>query len=606
MKRLNKHTSPGVRPPPAAQRSTVARRWWIGCLSLVALAAVVLGVAWRSDGVAARVQAALPDRRELAGKPALLGELLTQAEHKAKSPDTALDGVAELGRLYHANGFNAAAEACWRILREEQPREARWRYYLADLHRAKSDYAGMTALLEETLNLAPDYAPARLQLANLQFKSGEPAKAERNYQQRLEQVPQDPYARLGLVRLALQGGRNDEARVLLELLLKDTPHFSTAHNLYAELLAAAGDQAGANKHRWLGRETLRYREPEDPWLDELLTWCYDYERLCVLGTVEFQTEQHDRAQAYFERAIRVEPGRPNAYELLAGVYLKRGDAARARDLLEQALPHLTGGKSVGIFTTLGVAYRSLQKPAEAERVARLGVEALGRQPELLDALALALADAGKHGDAVAAWQAALAQNLGDAGMNHNLARSFLALRRLDDALDALDRSLTLQPSYLPTLLLRGQIELEAGHVEDAEKYLRPAFESHPEEHQARRLFAEWHLRSGIAAETRNDPASAERHYRDGLTVDENQAELLIRLGLFYLAHNRPSEAIAPLASYHALQPESAPGCLFLGQAYAATGEREQAREILTKGLQLAERSGNAKAADECRRLLQQL
>jgi HemY protein len=464
----------------------------------------------------------------------------------------------------------------------------------------------MTAFLEETLARAANYAPARLQLANLQFKSGELEQAERNFRLRLEALPQDPYARLGLVRVALQRGQTDEAKAVLELLIKDTPTFSTAHNLHAELLAAAGDTAGANKHRWLGRETLRYREPQDPWLDELLAWCHDYDRLCVLGTIEFQTEQHVRAQGYFERAIRVQPDKPDAYELLAGVYLKINDAARARDLLEQALPHLTEKKSAGVFTTLSLAYRSLKEPTEAARVARLGLEQVGQQPELLDALGLALAESGKHEEAVKTWQAALAKNPGDVNTNYNLAKSYLALRRLDDALEALDRSLTLQPSYLPTLLLRGEIELAAGHLDLAQKYLQSAFESHPENDEARRLLVGWHLRSGNTAESKNDPAAAERHYREGLTLDGKHPELLARLGLFYLAHNRASDAIEPLTSYHALQPENAPGCLFLGQAYVATAQREKARDILTKGVQLAERSGNTKTANECRRLLLQL
>jgi len=267
---------------------------------------------------------------------------------------------------------------------------------------------------------------------------------------------------------------------------------------------------------------------------------------------------------------------------------------------------LSGAKSSGIFTSLSLAYRLQQQPAEAVRVARLGLEQVGQQSELLDALGQALAESGKHEEAVDAWQAALAKNPGDAGINYNLARSYLAQRRLDDALDALDRSLTLQPSFLPTLLLRGEIELEAGHLEVAESYLRPAFESHPEEPQARRLLANWHLRMGAAAESKNDPAAAERHYQDGLSLDGNHPELLVRLGLFYLAHARFSEAVGPLTSYHDLQPDNAAGCLFLGQAYAATNEREKARAILTKGERLAGLSGNTALAQRCRSILQQL
>ena len=588
---------------PKVKRSKTA---WLVLGVLGVLVGVVGTWTWREHALATSVKTTLPTRPDFAGKPMILGELLAQAGNKAESSKTRLEGMAELGRLYHANGFIAEAEACWQWLRSEQPREARWSYYLADSRRAKSDQPGMTAFLRETLDLAPDYAPARLQLANLQFKSGEPAEAQHNYRLRLEALPQDPYARLGLARLALQAGQKDEAVAVLELLLKDTPHFSTAHNLYAELLAAAGDDPGARKHRWLGRETLRYREAEDPWLDELLAWCYDYERLCVLGTIELQTEQHDRAHAYFERAIGIDAGRSDAHELLASVYLKRGDARGARDLLERALPRLTGKNASGIFTSLSLAYRLLHQPDEAIRIARLGLEQAGRQPELLDALGLSLADAGRHVEAIEAWQAALAQDPGDAAMNYQLARTYLALRRLDDALAALDRSLTLQPSYLPTLLLRGEIELQANHLDLAERYLRPAFDSHPEEPQARRLLAEWHLRSGTAAESKNDSTAAERHYRDGVTLDENHPELLVRLGLFYLGHDRPADAVAPLTSYHARQPESAPGCLFLGQAYAATHQRDQARAILNKGIQLAERSGNTKTAQHCRRLLQRL
>jgi HemY protein len=585
-----------------------ARRLWLvlGKVTLVAILGVVAAMAWRQFTVTTRLASGSPARPDLAARPQILGELLTQAEKKAKSSGTRIEGLAELGRLYHANGFIAEAATCWRVLRSEQPREARWSYYLADLGRATSDHAAMTTLLQETLRRAPDYAPARLQLARLQFKSGQTADAERNYRLRLERLPQDPYSRLGLARVALQEGRTDQARAHLESVLKDTPHFSSAHNLYAEILAAAGDSAAADKHRWLGRETLRYREAEDPWLDELQAWCYDYERLCVLGTVELQTHQHARAQAYLERAIRVEPGRSNAYELLASVYLANHDASRARELLEQALPKITREKSPGFFVSLSLVYRQLKQPAEAIRIARLGLERAGPQAELLDALGQALAETGNHGEAVQAWRAALKQNPGDASLNFLLAKSYLALQQLDEAIEALDRSLTLQPRFLPTLLLRGEIELQAGHLEAAADYLGQAFDSHPEEPQARRLLAAWHLRSGIAAEAKQDPAAAERHYQAGLALEERHPDLLVRLGRFYVANARYAEAVRPLESYHHQQPDDAPGCLFLGQAYAATNQQQKAREILTRGVERAESSGNTTIAHHCRRILQQL
>ena len=340
MARPARRSTPGpVSPPPR-------RGWWLPvCLGLAAILGAGLALAWREHQALARMQAGLPARPNLSGRAPVLGELLARAEARTGSTDTFAEGLAELGRLYHANDFPREAAACWRLLRVAQPDEPRWCYYLADLSRATGDPDGLAALLGETLRLAPGYAPARLQLASLQFKSGDSTEAGRNYRQVLAERPQDPHARLGLVRVALQAGRTPEARAQLEVLLKDSPHFATAHNLYAGLLAAAGDEAGAARHRWLGVETLRYRDPVDPWLDELREWCHDYGRLCALGTLEMQTENRTQARALFERAIRLNPGEAAAYELLASLHLKHDDPAAARDLLEQALPRLTGRRS---------------------------------------------------------------------------------------------------------------------------------------------------------------------------------------------------------------------------------------------------------------------
>jgi predicted Zn-dependent protease len=591
---------------PANQRR-IPRFWLLASgLALVAVIGPWATITWRRSAAVAHLQASLPSRPDLSDRTPVLGELLSAAHRLTGSPRSMIEGVAELGRLYHANGFNREAAQCWEVLRREQPGEARWPYYLADLNRIASDYPAMTGLLRETLRLAPDYTPARLQLANLLFKSGDAAEAERHYRLRLEAIPKDAHARLGLVRLALQRQRPDEARAMLEMLLRDAPHFATGHNLYAEILASAGEAEGAARHRWLGRETLRFRDADDPWLDELQAWCHDYDRLCVFGTIELQTERLDRAQELFERAIRTRPDEPHAYEMLGSLLLKRNDVTGARDLFEKALPRLTGKKAPGVFTALSLVYGRLEQPAEAIRVARDGLAHEGDQPELLDALGQALAQAGEHEKALQAWEAALALNPRDANLNHNAARSLLALHRLDDALAALDRSLTRQPSFLPTLLLRGQIELEAGHLTLAEKYLRPAFEFHPHDAQARRLLADWHQRMGAEAESKGDRDGAERRYRDGLAIDTNHAELSVSLGVFYLVHGRFADAIAPLSSYHQLQPENAQACLFLGQAYASSGDRANARTILTRGVELAERTGLSRVANHCRRILQQL
>jgi len=578
----------------------------IGLVALLVLGAVLVPV-WRRHNIAALVQASLPARPGAKTVPAVLAERLAKAEHQAKTPATALGGVAELGRLYHASGYPREAEACWQLLHTAQPREARWTYYLADLRRTASDYPRMAEFMAQTTRLAPDYAPAWLHLADLQLKTGQLADADRGYQKRLTLLPSDPYARLGLARVALQQNRREQARAQIERLIKDAPEFSPGHNLYAEMLAADGDTASATQHRWLGRETGRFREADDPWLDELVAWCFNYDQLCIRGTVEYQTNHGDRGKSSFERAIQLRPDALTAYELLGSLYLDRNEPAKARDMFEQGLEHAKSAKpSVMFYVNLSRTFRTLKLPAEAVRVAREGLAQAGEEFELYDALGTALGDLGEREAAVGALRTAVARNPSDTNANYNLAIALIAVRRLDEAIEALHRSLALRPTFPSSLALLAQIEIDSGRWQNAAQYLQPLYESHPEMPQARQMMAYWHLRAGADAEGKRDLTTAEQHYRAGVAIDRHHAELQSRLGTLCLIEGRFAEAVEPLEALHRLQPDNAQSSLFLGQAYAAAGRRDDARRVLTEGAQLAERTGNATTAQHCREILQQL
>ena len=596
-------------PPP---RGHALARWCgPGALAGLILLFVGLGVIltpiWQRHETLAHVRAgrpAMPDSKSL---PTLLVERLAQAELQATAEASTLQGAAELGRLYHASGFPREAGICWELLRAAQPHEARWCYYLADLRRIASDYAGVAELLARTTELAPTYSPAWLQLADLQFKTGLTPDAARSYQQRLALVPGDPYARLGLARVALQEGRQAQARELIELLVKETAGFSPGHNLYAEMLAAEGAAKDADRQRWLGRETGRFRAADDPWLDELGAWCFNYEQLCIRGTVEFQTKHGDRGKSYFERAIQLRPNALTAYSLLGALQLEQNDSAKAREVLETGLQRAGDTKPTGMYyADLSRAYRELKQPMEAVRVVRQGLATLGRQYELYDALGVSLGDYGNSEGAVEALRTAVALNPNDTNANYNLAFALLKVRNLGEAVEALQRSLVLKPTFPNSLALLAQIEIDSGRWEGSARYLQPLYESHPEMPEARRLMAYWQLRAGMAAEEQQDTASAERHYREGVAIDHNHPDLQMRLGTLCLIQGRFADAVNPLEAYRRLQPDNAQGALFLGQAYAVIGRRDDARRILTEGAALAERSGNVTAAQHCREILEQL
>ncbi len=590
------------------QGNRVWRAWAAGAAILaLVVAGVVLVPVWRRHELVKRIQAALPALPARSTMPALLAERLAQAQRRAESRDGALAGVAELGRLYDASGYARQAEVCWRLLRVAQPHDARWCYYLGDLRRSAGDYAEAATLFAETTRLAPTYAPAWLSLGDIELKTGQLDGAEHDYRRCLKLAPGDPYARLGLARVALLQGRRDEAGTLLAKLVKDAPAFPDPHNLYAQILAADGKTHEAAVQRLMGHVDGRFRAASDPWLDQLNAWCYDYDRLCIRGTVDYQTKFGDRGEADFKRAIRLKPDVLTAYTLLGGLYLETHRPAMARDVFEEGLKRATTPPPTPLFYVyLSRAYRDLKEPAKAVAVARLGLSRTGDAFELYDALGTALGNLGRHQEAVQALEAAVARNPDDPDANYNLALALIEVRRLGDAVAALHRSLILKPTFPSSLALLAQIEEDSGRWAEATKYLRPLFDGNPEMPQARYLMVRWHRHAAREAQARGDVAAAAREYRDALAIEPEDTDLLISLGALYLTHQRFADAVAPLEAYHRLKPDDPQGDLFLGQAYAATGRREQARRILTEGLNLATRAGNTTTAGYFQEILDHL
>ena len=594
--------------PIAASAERPSRlRWWV---ILAAASLVCSGVgltAWRWHSQVIRVQQGVPVLPDLRGKPEKLGELLKSAHSLATGRKGALKGVAELGRLYHANGYRKEAEACWNLLGSVDPKNPQWTYFLADIRKSASDFESMADLLRLTVKLAPDYLPAWLQLAAWELKNGRLDAAENYYLQRLNRLPSDPYARFGLARVALQRGRKDDGRRLIEQLVRESPEFPPGHSFYAEMLAADGDVAGARQQRWLAREAGRFRDADDPWLQGLVPWCYDPKRLYVLATVDYQTSQSDHGVSLFQKAIELAPEDPDGYEQLGDLYLKLGKAEKARDTLEEGRRRYVGATPRAmLYVNLNQAYRMLKLPDEALRVAQEGIARTGGAFEIYDALGVTLGDLDRHADAIAAFKTALSDNPNDPNTNYNLSISLLALRRHEEAYLTLKRALTLQPTFPNALVMLGRMDLEAGRLTEAETFIRALYESQPGVPQARQLLGAWHMRSGLFAEKRNDFAAAERHYRAGLEVDPDEPELYVSLGVLCLVQGRIAEALSPLEAYRGLRPNESRGALYLGQVYARLGRLPEARSVLADGVQLAEKNGNADTAKFCREILLQL
>ncbi len=592
---------------------TKARTPWLrrGLVSLSLLVAVAaLGVGgwrvYRSATLRDRVQLAPPPPAEAPVSTKVM-QRLREAHRELATAEQPLAALADLGRLYHANGFTAEAEACWAILQQEQPAEGRWPYYRAELRRMVSDDGAMVQLWRQTVTAAPDYAPAWQRLGDQALKTGQPDEAAQAYRRRLALLPGDLYARLGLARLALQAGREDEARQAIAELVRDAPDFSPAQNLHAEWLAAAGDEAGARRHRWLGREAGRFRDPPDPWLDEINAWCFDPDRLQLLGTIAFQTARGDRGRSLLERAVEEAPENPVAHQLLGDLYLKLGEPALARRAFQESIARTPPDRTpVMAYVNLVEAHRLLGEPLEALRVIKEGLDRAPEAFELHNTLGAVLGDLGEVRAAAEAFREAVVRAPNDVDSNHQLGAALLALGEREEGVARLQHVLSLRPSYPQALALLGRFEMEQGRLESAGKYLQSLYDSNPGQEIAQVMLAQWHMRSARAAAERNDEASEERHYRAALELRPQDGEINAGWGVWLLVRGRVTEAVRPLELYREAQPENPRAALFLGQAYARTGRVNEAIDVLTVGERLAREAGSAETAAFCREILEHL
>jgi transitional endoplasmic reticulum ATPase len=108
--------------------------------------------------------------------------------------------------------------------------------------------------LRDALRVSPDNLPLRLHLAETLLALGRPDEAEQEYRQALAQAGDNEALKVGLANVFFQQGKNSQALVIVEALLKQTQVPPHAYLLHARLLLRAGE---------VERAVRQYREAID-------------------------------------------------------------------------------------------------------------------------------------------------------------------------------------------------------------------------------------------------------------------------------------------------------------------------------------------------------
>ncbi|MBI4626147.1 MAG: tetratricopeptide repeat protein [Verrucomicrobia bacterium] len=380
--------------------------------------------------------------------------------------------LGELSRLYHANGFLREATRCYEGLEKLEPAEPRWLHRHATILAGYGEAEPALARWQRVVALAPDYLPARLRRGDLLLKSNRRDEAAAAYAQVLQRNAREPYALLGLARLAFEEGRWEESRTRLEQVVELT-NYALGYDLIVTVYEHFGQHEQAVAIRRRAKASGAYRDPADPWMDELIEVCFDPYRLSLTAGVMARTGDPAGAMRLLERAIALAPEKVEARFQLAGVHAARGDAPNAMAQLERCTTLAPDFPDAWAHWSALLAQTGDR--AGAERTLAAGLKNCPQSPGLHLMRARQLRQTGRAAEAIGAYRTAIRHRANEAEAYVELATLLIGLDRTAEALALVQQALDVEPGEPVALGIMAFSAISAGDEAGARRWLQQVF-----------------------------------------------------------------------------------------------------------------------------------
>lgn len=535
---------------------------------VVVMAAMVVAAAWGLRGYEhrkfVRMLPAVPDLQRW---PVEFSQRVVAATQDAGKPSHAIPALTDLALLYFANGYGKESTQVLALLAEREPQNARWPYLEAILNERSGQRDEAIKAFGSASHLAPDYAPAKRHLGDLLLAAGQTTAAH----DILEKI---------------RPGAAEKSRPMKTLSQAGPASETEAAGIAIQPLI--GSQASV--------------PDDDPYVDEAYAYSYDTYRLQSFGEMRLLAQRYQSAIFFLHRAVEVDPSDAAPAESLAVAYTALHQLQDARQVLETALR--SNPTNDGLQARLAEVLISQDQPREALALLERAVaKSASPSARLANARGEAFAALQLWAEAAAAFEEAAKINPVAPEYQLNITSCYLHLGKADVAAGWADRALKLHPGDLRGLALSTAASLERGRFDEGLETAHQLVTRDPENSDFRTLYASAALQAGNHWAEAGDDARAERAYREGLAIDDQNGDLHGALGVLLSINHNFSDARSELDTFLRLEPRNPLAYLLLGSSLNDSGQSVAARQIWERGLDVALAAKDENRASQLRALL---
>jgi predicted Zn finger-like uncharacterized protein len=435
---------------------------------------------------------------------------------------------------------------------------ARAQWGLARVALARDDKDAQNAAVNETLKLSPMHVDARIAEARIVWSQGkeerglhllqvalgrEPTEEDRYlwssktsratgysvlgyvheargrlspardaYEQALNADGHRVEALLGSGRVLLRQNRAQDALPRFEQALK------SATKGDANPIVLSGRHADAEAKLGIGRVLLaldRAAEAKAKLLELSQALPTDPEVALALGQAEDDLNNLDAAEAAFRKSISLAPTRFDGYLALSQLFFRKGNAAKASEVLNEAASHVE--ETAHMRRMLGQSELARNKLDSAAHEFKRALELDPYDVEAKFGLGVSLRKGGNLEAAEVAFDDISKRDAGFSGLAEQRGLLLEARGKYTDAIEVYRKALEKEASNMQLVLRLGAAQVLAGLLDDAEQTLAKVIREIPNSAEAEYFI-------GRISFARGRTADALAHFDRALGLDISKAE----------------------------------------------------------------------------------